>query len=480
MEVIMAALQVATISGEEIALDGETVEAFKISLRGEVLSAGDDGYEEARQVWNGMIDRRPALIARCAGNADVIATVNFARQHNLLVSIRGGGHNVAGHSVCQDGVVIDLSPMKSVRVDPLRSVARVGGGATMGDVDHETQAFSLAVPLGVMSKTGVAGLTLHGGMGLLTRHHGLTVDNLIAADVVTADGRLLLVDEENHPDLLWALRGGGGNFGVVTSFEFQLHPIGPEVWLGMVLYPASKAEKVLAFYRDFITQAPDELQTLAIFWSAPEEEPIPEEQQGTPVIVLLGCYSGDFARGEAAIQPLRDVDTPVADFSGPMPYVVAQSLFDPEYPDGGRYYWKSIYLDSLNDKVIQALVEYAGQRPSPISNLDIWSLGGAVSRVAPEATAFAHRHVPFLLGIEANWHHPEDDEANIAWARGVFTDMQRFSLGGAYLNFPGFGEEGESLLQASYGSNYRRLQDVKARYDPDNFFRHNLNIRVGL
>jgi FAD/FMN-containing dehydrogenase len=480
MEVIMVELRVTTAVGDEITLAGETVEAFKSSLRGAVLGAGDDGYDEARRVWNGMIDRRPALIARCTGNADVIAAVKFAREHNLLASIRGGGHNVSGHSVCQGGLVIDLSPLKSVRVDPVRAVARVGGGATLGDVDHETQAFGLAVPTGVMSKTGVAGLTLHGGMGLLMRRHGLTSDNLIAADVVTADGQLLLVDEENHPDLLWALRGGGGNFGVVTSFEFRLHPVGPMVWVGMVLYPLSQAEKVLAFYRDFAAQAPDELQTLALFWSAPEGEPIPEEQRGTPVIVLLGCYCGDMAAGEAAIQPLRDVTAPVADFSGPMPYTVIQSMFDAEYPDGGRYYWKSLYLESLSDEVIQALIAHAGQRPSPITTLDIWTLGGAFSRVPSEATAFAHRHIPYLLGIEANWTEAGDDEANIAWARNVFADMQRFSPGGAYLNFPGFAEEGEALLQASYGDNYRRLQDVKARYDPDNFFRHNLNIRVGL
>lgn len=456
--------------------DPSAVEQLRASVRGAVLRPGDTGYEEARRVWNGMIDRRPALIVRCSGTADVIAAVAFARDQGRPVAVRGGGHNVSGNAVIDGGVVIDLSPMNGVRVDPERKVARVGGGATLGDLDHETQAFGLAVPVGVVSRTGIGGLSLHGGMGFLLRKHGLSSDNLLAADVVTADGRLLVVDEQNHPELLWALRGGGGNFGVVTSLEFRLHPVGPEAWMAMVLYPVAEAQRVLEFFRDFVPRAPDELMLIAIFWSAPHEEPIPEEHRGAPVIVLAGCHCGPFEQGEQAIQPLRELATPVADLSGPLPFQAAQQLFDPEYPDGRRYYWKSSYLGGLEDEALQVLIEHAARRPSPLSSIDLWALGGAFGRVAPEATAFGRRDAPFLLGIEANWEDAADDEANVGWARGLYREMQRFSGGGVYLNFPGFAEEGEALLRSSFGGNYERLQAIKAKYDPENVFRHHLNI----
>jgi FAD/FMN-containing dehydrogenase/predicted ester cyclase len=453
------------------------VEQLRGSIRGTVLQPGDAGYEEARQVWNGMIDRHPALIVRCSGTADVIAAVRFAREQNLTVAVRGGGHNVAGSAVCDGGLVIDLSPMKSVRVDPQRRVARVGGGARLAEVDHETQAFGLATPLGLMSVTGVSGLTLHGGVGLLMRKYGLSSDNLAAADVVTADGRLLTVDENRHADLLWALRGGGGNFGVVTSLEFRLHPVGPEVWMAIVMYPLEKAQKVLGFFRDFMAQAPDELSAFASFWSAPHEEPIPEAYRGAPALIVGGCYCGPLEQGESAIQPLREVDTPFADLSGPMPFLMAQQLFDPEYPSGRRYYWKSAFLRELGDEVVATLAGHAARRPSPLTSLDLLALGGAFGRVRPEETAFAVRDAAFMLAIEANWDDPADDAANIAWTREVHGDVQRFSHSGSYLNFPGFGEEGEALVRASYGGNYARLQAIKAKYDPENFFRHNLNIR---
>jgi FAD/FMN-containing dehydrogenase len=455
-----------------------TLDELRGNLRGEIVRPGDESYEEARKVWNGMIDRRPALIVRCSGAADVVAAVRFAREHSLPVAVRGGGHNVSGSAVCDGGMVIDLSRMNGVRADPVRRVARVAAGARLGDIDHETQVSGLAMPVGVVSATGIAGLALHGGMGFLTRKYGLTSDNLVAADLVTPDGRLLVVDEHQHPDLFWALRGGGGNFGVVTSFEFRLHPVGPDVAFGMVFYPADKAPLVLRFFREYMAQAPDELMAIAIFWNAPADESMPEAYRAAPVIVIAACYAGPVQEGERAIQPLREIDAPVADLSGPMPYLAAQKLFDPDYPNGRRYYWKSLYLSNLGDEAIRALAEHAARRPSPISSLDVWALGGAFGRVSPEATAFGRRDAAYLLGIEANWDDPAGDQANVAWAREVFRDMQRFSSGGSYLNFPGFAEEGEDLLKKAYGANYARLQSVKAQYDPENVLRHNLNIQA--
>lgn len=460
-----------------VKVNGEAIELLHSRLRGKVYQPGDDGYEKHRKIWNGVIDKYPALIIRCTGVADVINAVQFAGEHNLPVSVRGGGHNVSGSAICDDGVVIDLSQMNSVRVDTSRNTVRVGGGATLGDIDHETQAFGLAVPVGVVSKTGIGGLALHGGLGFLTRKYGLTSDNIIAADIVTAEGKLITADEKNHPDLLWALRGGGGNFGVVTSFEFQAYPVGPQVWLALVFYPVDKAQKVLQFFQKFNRESPDELNGIILFWNAPTDDHIPEEHRGTPVIIFAACYCGPVEDGEQAIKAIREIDTPIADLSGLFPYTSAQQLFDPDYPDGQRYYWKSVYLNSMNDEVISVLIDHAAKRPSPITSLDVWGLGGAYSRKKPEDTAFVRRNEPYMIGIESNWIDPAEDDANIGWAREVFQDLQRFSTGGAYLNFGGFADEGDDLTKKSYGKNYRRLQQVKATYDPENFFRSNFNIR---
>lgn len=449
---------------------------LKEKFKGDIILPGDPSYDQARQVWNGLIDKKPAVIVRCSGDADVMVAVKFARKQELPISVRGGGHNVSGTALCNDGIVIDLSPMRGVRVDSERKTVRVEGGATLGDVDYKTQAFGLAVPMGVVSRTGVAGLSLHGGMGFLTRKYGLTCDNLIAADVVTADGNRITTDAYHNPDLLWALRGGGGNFGVVTSLEFQAHPVGPETWLGLVFYPLDVAKKVLKYLKKLNEESPEELYGIAMLWNAPKEEDIPAEHQGAPVIVMLVCYCGDPDKGEEAVRPARTLGTPIADMSGPISYLDLQKMFDPEYPDGRRYYWKSTYIHDLNDEVIDLLKTHAAKRPSPLSTLDVWAMGGAVNRVKPEEAAFAHREVPFLVAMESNWDDPAEDEANIAWAREVFRDLQRFSPGGAYLNFPGFAEEGEELIKKSYGQNYARLQAIKATYDPDNFFRSNFNI----
>jgi hypothetical protein len=454
------------------------LDELRQKIRGDVITEGDEAYDGARRVWNGVIDRSPAVVIRCSGNADVIAAIAFAREQGLPVSVRGGGHNVAGTSVAEGGVVIDLGAMNNVSVDLHRMTVRAGGGARLGDVDHETQAFGLATPFGVVSRTGIAGLTLHGGMGFLTRRLGLSCDNLVAADVVTADGRLVHTDAERDPDLLWALRGGGGQFGAVTSLEYRLHTVGPEVFMAITLYPVEAGPDALRVFRDVFADAPEELMGVAIYWTAPPEEPVPPDWQGKPVIVLAGCWSGPLEEAEAAVKPLREVTTPVADMSGPMPFVIAQSLFDPEYPDGRRYYWKSIYLSDVGDSEIDLLGRYAATRPSLLSSIDVWALGGAAAREPDGGSAFAKRDAPFLIGVESNWEDADDDEANIAWTRQLIDDASALSPGGTYLNFPGFVEEGEQLLRDTYGPNYERLQQVKAKYDPDNVFRSNLNSPV--
>jgi FAD/FMN-containing dehydrogenase len=449
------------------------------SMRGSVLTATQEGYEESRRIWNGMIDRRPEVIAYCADAGDVGAAIRFARDRALPIAVRGGGHNVAGNSLCDGGLVIDLSPMREVEVDPSRAVARVGGGALLGDVDRATQPFGLAVPLGAVSTTGVAGLALHGGLGFLTRKFGLTADNLVSANVVTADGESIVADERNHSDLLWALRGGGGNFGVVTSFEFALHPVGPEVWFLLTFYPAEKGPQVLETFRSVMADAPDELMALAIYWNAPVGDPIPEEHRGAPVIVVVGCWCGAPEDGADATMPLREITSPIADLSGPMPYLEAQQLFDPDYPAGGRYFWKSLYLPELNEEIIRFVDEIAADRPTSHSTVEIWTLGGAMGRVAPDATAFRNRDAPWLLAIEANSSDPATDDANIAWVRRRFEEARRFSPAGTYYNFAGFLEDGEEMLARSFGGNYERIRAVKARYDPHDVFRHNLKIPVG-
>jgi len=461
------------------ALHPERVDKLHKSLRGTILQPGDESYDGARRIWNGMIDKRPALIARCTGPADVMAAVRFAREEELPIAVRAGGHNVAGSSVCDGGLVVDLAGMRGVRVDLSRSVVRVGGGALLGDVDHETQAFGLATPIGLVSETGIGGLALHGGLGALTRKYGLTADNMVSADVVTADGNLITADEDNHPDLLWALKGGGGNFGVVTSFEFRLHPVGPEVYFLLTFYPAADAAMVLESFRSVMLEAPDELMAIALYWNAPEGEPIPQEHRGSPVMVVVGCWCGPLDEGEQATRPLREITTPIADVSGPMRFVEVQQLFDPDYPKGRRYYWKSLYLDELSDDVIRLACEAGADRPTPISTVEVWALGGAMGRVPPEATAFYHRRAPFLLTIEANAEDPATDEANIASVRRWHDEAARFSRGGTYFNFGGFWEGGEQLLAQSFGTNYPRIREVKARYDPEDVFRQNLRIPVG-
>jgi len=466
----MDTCSITTITGATTRLPGDTVKQFRNSLSGKLLVAGDDDYESARKIWNGMIDKRPALIAQCANNADVISAVNFVRQHRLLASVRGGGHNVSGAAIAENGLVIDLSPMNGVRVDAARQRVRAEAGALLGDLDRATQAFSLAVPLGVVSATGIAGLTLHGGAGWQMRKRGLSIDNLLSVDIVTAEGKLINASADEYADLFWALRGGGGNFGVATAFEYQAYPVGPRVWMAVPLYPLEDSHKVMTAFRDVMATAPEELSAIGVFWSAPKAPEVPEQWHGKPVLITLACYTGPSEQGERIIAPLRELGQPIADLSGEMNWIEAQQFLDADYPDGGYYYWKSLYLDRLDDEVIATLAQLTQDRPSPISSLDVWMLGGAIARVDPGATAFYHRGEPYLLGIEANWEDPAQSEENIAWAREVYRRMLPYSGGGLYINFPGFVEEQVTVLQEAYGPNLARLRAIKAKYDPDNLF----------
>jgi hypothetical protein len=449
-------------------------------FRGRLIGPDDDGYDTARAVWNGAVDRRPRLIAQCIATADVAAAVRFARDHDLEVAIRGGGHNVAGTAVCDDGIVIDLSAMRAVRVDPAGRRACVQGGALWGDVDHETQAHGLATTGGIVSHTGVAGLTLGGGLGWLMRKHGLTVDNLHAADLVTADGELLRASEDEHPDLFWALRGGGGNFGVVTSFEFGLHPVGPTVLAGPIFWDATDAPEVLRFYRDFIRNAPDELGTVVRFGAAPPLPVIAKQLHWRPVVMVGICYAGPIEDGEQALRPLRACRTPLLDLVGPSPYAEFQGALDSTVTHGWNYYWKSTHLPELRDDLIGTILEHAFACASPRSYVAMFHLKGAVSRVAEGTTAFGNRQASHAITLDAVWRPGENfGNQDMAWARLFFAALGRFREG-VYVNFLGGDEDSDRVWEAYGDSVYRRLVEVKTTYDPDNVFHHNQNIRPRL
>jgi FAD/FMN-containing dehydrogenase len=457
--------------------NAEDITVFKATRRGTLLQPGESEYDAARVVWNGMIDRRPGLIVQCHGVADVVAAVDFARSHGLRVAVRGGGHNVAGYAVCDGGLMIDLSLMRAVRVDPQARRAWVQGGATWGDVDHETSAFGLATPGGVVSMTGVGGLTLSGGIGWLRQTHGLCVDNVVSVDIVTAEGRLLHADDTSYPDLFWAVRGGGGNFGIVTSFEFRLHPIAPELMFCSPLYPEANAQAIISAWRDFMVTAPEQLCSLVEFSTIPGADDFPPETRGVRVLAVAAVYDGPADEGEAAVQPLRQLGKPVLDFSGKMSYCAIQNCQDSLFPKGrDRSYFKSLYLTGLGDAVIADIIEHWASRPSPMSLTSIWHFGGAVQRVAADATAFGDRSMPYMLSIDSVWSKADDDDANIAWSRGFWSGMRRHSTGRLYLNFAGHGEDADLVRQAHGTEVYARLATVKRTYDPTNFFRMNQNI----
>ena len=460
-------------------LSADAIHDLTERFHGEVVLPEDDGYDDARAVWNGMIDKHPRLIARCHGVADVVDAVNFAREHDLLVAVRGGGHNVAGTAVCDDGIVIDLSEMRGVHVDPDAQTVRAEAGATWADLDRETQLFGLATPGGLISTTGIAGLTLGGGIGWLRRKYGLSIDTLVSVDLVTVDGDVITASEDEHAELFWGLRGGGGNFGVVTSFEYQLHPVGPEVAFAGTLYPLETAHTVVSEWRDFMDDAPEEVSSSAIFWSVPAVPDFPEEIHGEPIVAVTALHCGSVEDGQRVLAPLRELADPLIDLSGVYPYTAVQQMYDAFFPEGELcYYWKSLELDKLDDEAIEAVAGAAEDRPSPLTPMVIWHHGGAMSRVDASETAYGDRSTTYLLSIDSTWEDPDDTEENIEWTRELWADMHRFSDGGLYLNFPGFGEEGEELVRSATGQeNYDRLVELKSEYDPTNLFRLNQNVK---
>ena len=453
------------------------IEAFAWQQRGDVLDASDVSYDEVRAIWNGMIDRKPALIVRCAGAADVVRAVRFARDNRLLVAVRGGGHNIAGTAGCDGGLMIDLSPMTSVRVDAAAKRAWIEPGATLADVDSETQSFGLVLPTGINSTTGIAGLTLGGGFGWITRKFGLTIDSLVSADVVTADGNLLRASETENSDLFWALRGGGGNFGIVTAFEFKLHDLGPQVTAGLVVHPFADAKAVLEQYRQALETAPDELTCWAVMRQAPPLPFLPQEWHGKEVLVLAMCYCGDAASAEKATAGLRAIGKPIADVVGPSPFAGWQQAFDPLLTPGARNYWKSHDFMALSDATIAILLDAVRNLPSPECEIFIAHVGGAAGRIAAGATAFPQRSSHFVMNVHARWREPAMDAACIGWARQLFEAAKPYAVGTAYINF--MPEDEGDRVEAAYAGNYQRLGEIKRRYDPDNLFRMNQNVKPG-
>jgi hypothetical protein len=462
----------AEIGHGDKAPTGVAIDGF----RGRLISSGQADYDIARAVWNGAVDRRPRLIARCIGAADVVAAVRFARDVDLAIAIRGGGHNVAGTAVCDDGIVIDLSAMRAVRVDATNRKAWVQGGALWGDVNHETQAHGLATTGGIVSHTGVAGLTLGGGLGWLMRKHGLSIDNLLAVDVVTADGELLRASEDEHPDLFWGFRGGGGNFGVVTALEFRLHSLGPTVLAGPILWDASDVGEILRFYGDFVADAPDELGTVVRFGAAPPLPDIPVDLHWRPVVMVGTCYAGPIEEGERVLRTLRAFRTPLLDLIARTPYVGFQSAIDSTVAHGWHYYWKSTHLPELRDDLIEVIAEHAFSCSSPRSYVAMFHLKGAVSRVRDGATAFGNRQASHAITLDAVWRPGEDfGDHDTEWTRTFFTALGPFRKG-VYVNF--LGDENPHRVREAYGDSiYDRLVDVKTTYDPENVFHHNQNIR---
>ena len=452
----------------------EIAELLGPALRGPVLQSGDAGYDEARRVWNGMVDRRPAAIARCACTQDVRVVVDFARAHALPLAVRGGGHSYAGKSVCDGGLVLDLSAMGGTDVNARARVARVQGGATWAELDGATQEYGLATTGGVISHTGVAGLTLGGGVGYLARKAGLAVDNLLGADVVTAEGRLVRASTTENPDLFWALRGGGGNFGVVTSLDLRLHELGPEVLAGYLIHPPEAAADCLRFYRDFMATAPDELACYALFGVLPPTTPaVPKTRPGQTVLYLAVCYCGPLSEGEHALRPLRAFGGPLLDAIAPMPYTAFQRCFDAGQAPGQRRYMKALYIDRLPDALIASLARDVVPVPSPLSLVFLEALGGAVARVPPAATAFPHRHAAFSLGIAAGWTDPAEDATHIAWARALYRTLAADGTG-VYSNY--LDRDDGARVPTAYGLNYERLRRLKRRWDPNNLFQGNAPI----
>jgi len=463
------------LTGAPIALSADILTALRPQLRGSLCLKGEPGYDEARTIWNAMIDRRPSAVVRCQGASDVMQAVRFARENGLLVAVRGGGHNIAGNAVCEGGLLIDLSPMRSVRIDAKKRTARVEPGVTLGEFDKEAQAFGLATPLGINSTTGVGGLALGGGFGWLSRKFGFTVDSLLTADVVTADGALVQASAAENPDLFWAIRGGGGNFGVVTSFEFQLYPLGPSVTAGLIVHPFARARELLSKYRKVAAEAPDELTIWVVLRKAPPLPFLPAEVHGQDILVFAVCYAGDSTKADAALAPLRALGEPIADVIGVQPYAAWQTAFDPLLTPGAFNYWKSHNFAALSDQLLDLLVDAVGTLPTGECEIFIAQLGGASSRVSSEATAYPHRDANFVMNVHTRWRERDDEQRSIKWARELFAAAAPHATGGVYVNF--MPEDETERVQGAYGSNYERLATLKGKYDPRNLFRLNQNVQ---
>lgn len=460
-------------------LDKDVVDAFASRLQGSITLPSDSSYDQARAVWNGVIDRYPALVAHCETSADVVEAIAFAREHGLPIAVRGGGHSVAGHSTCDDGIVIDMSPMKEIVLDLEARTVKAGAGVTWGELDAASQEHGLATPGGVFSDTGIAGLTLGGGFGWLRNMYGLSCDNLISAEVVTADGQIIRASESENQDLLWGLRGGGGNFGIVTTFEYRLHPLGPEVFFTFCFFDGEgeKTQHLLEHFVAYMDRAPDEVSPIAVCGLVPPvDELFPADIHGRRYVAFVGLYAGPANVGESVMRPLREAGEVLIDFSGVMPYVEAQQAFDEDYPDGMRYYWKSTNISGVDALAIERIAEMARRQASPLSTVDLWPVGGAIRRVSPSESAFVGRQAQFLLNLEANWEDAADDQANITWVREGIAAMTDWSDGSAYINFGGYREDGVQATQPGHDEVSRRLMQVKAKYDPENIFRLNPNI----
>lgn len=465
-------LKLATLDGGTVDLAPEALQAFKVAFKGRVLTADDPEYEESRTIWNAMIDRRPGLVARCTGTADVVQAVRFARQHGLLSSVRGGGHNIAGLSVCEGGLMIDMSFLRAVWVDPVNRRARAQAGCTLADVDRETQLHGLAAVLGFVSATGIAGLTVGGGFGYLTRRHGWTCDNVVSMEVVMADGAVLRASADENPDLFWALRGGGGNFAIVTSFEYRLFPVGPEILGGAIAWTGDQAQEVLQAYRAFSAAAPRELTSVAVLRMAPPAPWLPKEVHGKPIVAIFVCHTGKIEEGDALLKTLRAIGQPVADIVTRRPYAQMQSMLDGTQPKGRRYYWKSHYLPGIEQQTIDIAVEHAGRIQSPHSAILLFQIQGALGELPAGHSPVGNRDAAYVLNIAASWEKPGDDGLHMQWARACFEATRPCSTGGTYINFL-TEEEGTDRIEAAYGrANLDKLAALKRQYDPGNFFRH--------
>jgi FAD/FMN-containing dehydrogenase len=469
-------IEIKKLDGSTTRLPPEALQAFRTAFRGPILRAGEAGYDDARQVWNAMIDRRPALIARCTGTADVVAAVSLVRDHGLLSSVKGGGHNIAGLAVCDGGVMIDMSLMRGVWVDPTANVARAQAGCTLGDLDRETQLHGKAAVLGFVSATGIAGLTTGGGFGYLTRRHGWTCDTLVSLEVVGADAKVLRASASENADLFWALRGGSGNFGIVTSFEYQLFPVGPQIVGGAVAWHAADAPAVLRFYRELTANSPRELTSIAALRIAPPAPWLPKEVHGKPIVLIFACHSGRTDEAEKAVAPIKSFGKPVADILVPRPYAQMQSLLDATQPKGRRYYWKSEYMPSVEPAAIDAMIAQAAHIPSPHSALILFQIGGALNEQPADLSPVGNRDARFVCNIASSWESAADDTENVEWTRTCWQAMRPFSTGGVYLNFL-TEEEGAERVAAAYGrATLERLAALKRRYDPNNLFRHTKSV----